>query len=133
MSIAGRYNSYYRKLKEKTIDLCFEGDDKCLEDDSNDRFDFNDELPTRGRRLYERYIPADTEMMITFTNMTPAVSLRPTSGMIAYNLTSYTGAALEKGEVNLTFENTNVAVMNYSLAGVTPNLWDKGRLANYTL
>lgn len=72
-------------------------------------------------------------MMITFTNMTPAVSLRPTSGMIAYNLTSYTGAALEKGEVNLTFENTNVAVMNYSLAGVTPNLWDKGRLANYTL
>ena len=72
-------------------------------------------------------------MLITFTNVESAVSLRPTSGLLNYNLTSYLGSALERGSVNLEFQNLYPAKMNISTVGVSPNLWDKSKTANYTL
>jgi len=78
-------------------------------------------------------IPAGEEMLITFTNIKSAISTRPTSGALGFNLTTYKGDLLEKTDYNLTFKNINPIRMNDSLAGVNPNLWDKGEHANYTL
>lgn len=82
MSINGFYNPYYRKLSECEDGLCDTFEPGSIK---------------HGRRLYERNIPANTEMLITFTNVIPSVSMRPTSGPLVYNLTSYLGAPLEYG------------------------------------
>ena len=85
MSINGRYNPYPRRLKED----CY--DDGC------DVFDAESEhlVPKHGRRLIEHFIPGNTEMLLTFTNIISSVSTRPTTGVFTYNLTSNKAAPLE--------------------------------------
>jgi len=83
MSINGRYIPYRRRnLQDIGI---FEGEEDCES--------------SHGRRLIEKSIPANSEMLITFTNMVPSISLRPTLGAISYNLTSWRGDPLERADV----------------------------------
>lgn len=101
----------------------------------NGKYDINRRnlMAERGRQLAERIIPSNSLMLITMTNISSTVSLRPFKGDLFYKLTTVTGSPLETANIPLQFQNKVPSLMDPNKASVLPNLWDKGQRANYTL
>ena len=72
-------------------------------------------------------------MSITLTNIAPAVSLKPSGGVVQYSLKTKEDKPLESMTTTLSFTNSFPGIMNASAAGVSPNYWEKGREATYTM
>jgi hypothetical protein len=91
-----------------------------------------DSVQQRGRRLYYSQIPAEAKIIITLTNIANDISRRPTPLTFYYALMTAESSLLEVETLDLQFQNDFVTLMDPAKAGVTPNYWEKGRLANYT-
>lgn len=102
-------------------------------DDDSDSDDFVPQTNFRGRRLLDQFIPSNSLMLVTLTNISSTDSLRPSTGIVEYSLTSVDEKPLEKADIELTFQNREPAWMDPNKAGVSPNLWDENQAANYTL
>ena len=70
--------------------------------------------------------------MITLTEISSPVSMRPTSGTVKYAVETAEGNAVESMTTDLTFQNTEWGERDRNLIEISPSYWEKGKPANYS-
>ena len=71
-------------------------------------------------------------MSVTLSNVTVPGNTRPSTGTVEFQLKTGNGSSLEYLSTSLSFRNTEAGRIDPATAGVQPNYWEKGKLANYT-
>ena len=70
--------------------------------------------------------------MITLTDISSPITMRPTTGTVVYSVVTADGNAVESMTTDLTFQNTEWGTLDRSLIEISPSYWEKAKPANYS-